>query len=270
MSKGTTQPAHWPSAYPRFAAGLPDTRLDAGDYTVRFARDEQDLDSILRLRFEVFNLELGEGLDESYATGQDRDRFDPGCHHLLVVDRSADSVVGTYRMMTETMARDCGGFYSDDEFDLSGLPLEVTADAVEVGRACVARAHRNRQVLFLLWRGLAAYLIWNRKRYLFGCCSLTSQDPLEGWRVMAYLAANDQVHPRWRVRTRPGWECSGEAAVPTAPGEIELPRLFNLYLRYGARVCGGPALDRGFKTIDYLVLLDRHELDEHSRGMFFR
>ena len=40
-----------------------------------------------RLRFNVFNVEMGEGLSCSYSTGLDRDRFDPVCDHLIVENR---------------------------------------------------------------------------------------------------------------------------------------------------------------------------------------
>ena len=40
-------------------------------------------------------------------------------------------------------------------------------------------------------------------------------------------------------------------------------------MRYGAQVCGPPAIDRTFKTIDYLVLLDVSGLDGVTRALFF-
>jgi len=40
-------------------------------------------------------------------------------------------------------------------------------------------------------------------------------------------------------------------------------------MRYGARVCSRPALDRQFKTIDFLVLFDVKAMDGQSRKMFF-
>ena len=232
-----------------------------------------ELQAIQKLRFEVFNLELGEGLDESYETGIDHDRFDPVCHHLMVTDRDTTEVVGTYRMQTGEMADRYEGFYSADEFELASLPPELLADSIEIGRACVARESRNRQVLFLLWKGLAAYLSHNRKRYLFGCCSLTSQDPAEGKRVLEYLRAEGQVHPDYHVAACRGWECvppADELAAGCKPEPVKLPKLFKLYLRYGAKVCGEPALDPFFKTIDYLALFDLHELDAISRRTFFK
>jgi putative hemolysin len=258
-------------AYPVFSESLPDVPIARGRYSLRFARSPEELESIQRLRFEVFNLELGEGLDESYATGRDEDRFDPVCHHLMVLN-STGEVIGTYRMQTNQMAARHGGYYSADEFDLTHLPSRVTDDAVEIGRACVAKPHRNRHVLFLLWRGLAAYMSHNHKRYLFGCCSLTSQDPAEGKRVMDYLAAEGHVHPTIDVPPQPDWRCydGTVGAEPSADDqEVELPKLFSLYLRYRAKVCGAPALDRYFKTIDYLVLFDLEDLSAESRATFF-
>src|ERR1700760_312779 len=46
-----------------------------GRYRGRLARDGNDRIAACRLRFNVFNLELGEGLSSSYSTGLDRDRF---------------------------------------------------------------------------------------------------------------------------------------------------------------------------------------------------
>lgn len=257
--------------YPVFAGLLPPTDIDEGRYRLGFARDTGQLEAIQRLRFEVFNLELQEGLEESFESGLDRDRFDPVCHHLIVTERKSGAVVGTYRMQTSEMAAAHEGFYSTGEFRIEQLPDEVLEQAVEVGRACVAREHRNRMVLFLLWKGLAAYMRSVRKRFLFGCCSLTSQDPVVGKLAMQTLEADGRVHPEIRLPAQPGWACYEEGfEIPAERrGErFELPRLFRTYLRYGARVVSEPALDREFKTIDYLVLFDLERLDPASRAMF--
>jgi putative hemolysin len=79
-------------------------------------------------------------------------------------------------------------------------------------------------------------------------------------------------HPSCRIAPQPGWECYDEGFCLSAADRerpVDLPRLFSLYLRYGAKVCGPPAIDRFFKTIDYLVLLDINELDEQTRRMYF-
>ena len=256
-------------ARPEFHTLIPNLQIGEGRYVARFARTTEELFAALKLRFEVFNLELGEGLEASFLTGRDMDEFDERCHHLIVVDtENQDRVVGTYRMQTSDMARAETGFYSNVEFELSKLPPEVLSDSIELGRACVAKDHRNTAVLFLLWRGLAAYLMHNRKRYLFGCCSLTSQDPRDGLRVMRFLERNGQIYPLFNVTTQPGFECIAEKDA-LVDHEVRLPKLFQIYMRYGARVCSQPALDRQFKTIDFLVLFDVEAMGEQSRKMFF-
>ncbi|MGE0554204.1 MAG: GNAT family N-acetyltransferase [Gemmatimonadales bacterium] len=258
------------AAYPIAQASLPGDEVEAGSYLVRFARESSDLDALLRLRYQVFNLELGEGLDSSHLSGRDEDELDARFHHLLIVSRKTDEVVGTYRMQTGEMARSGAGFYSDQEFDLSLLPDAVVADAVEIGRACVAREHRNGRVLHLLWRGLALYLTWNRKRYLFGCCSVNSQDPEVGLAVHAHLETIDAVHRDVRVMPRPGYECRRVGPPTASPPASHVPALFQTYLALGAKACGPPAIDRDFKTIDWLVMLDVGRIDPATHRAFFR
>jgi putative hemolysin len=38
------------------------------------------------------------------------------------------------------------------------------------------------------------------------------------------------------------------------------PRLLRAYLNIGAKVCAAPAMDREFKTIDFLTLMDLQNL----------
>src|SRR5262249_29998744 len=152
---------------------------------------------------------------------------------------------------------------------LSCLPPGVLDGSVELGRACIHKEHRNTNVLFLLWKGIATYVAQNHKKYLFGCCSLTSQDPDEGERVFRFLAASGHLHPLFRVFPRSGFECegSGNLAADSRLGTA-IPRLFRAYLRFGAEVCGPPAIDRAFKTIDFFVLFDVDTMDRKVHGMF--
>ncbi len=255
--------------YPLLPELIPDEVVREGRYEMRFARNRHELDAVLRLRFEVFNLELGEGLEESYETGRDVDDFDAICHHLIVVEHETGDIVGTYRLQTNAMAKAHRGFYSSTEFDLDGLPKAVIEDAVELGRACVALAHRNTYVLFLLWRGLATYIRINAKRYLFGCCSLTSQDPVEARAVMAYLEKRGHLHPRLIVEPREDCRCYPANTPLDRRFRVKIPRLFRTYLRHGAKVCGPPAIDRQFKTIDYLVIFDVETMTEKQIRTFF-
>jgi putative hemolysin len=51
--------------------------------------------------------------------------------------------------------------------------------------------------------------------------------------------------------------------------DLKIPKLFATYLGIGARVCSTPAIDRRFKTIDFFVVLDIHQMDERTRRLFF-
>jgi putative hemolysin len=115
---------------------------------------------------------------------------------------------------------------------------------------------------------LAEYLVWNRKQFLFGCCSLTTQDPAVGLSVHRHLESIGAVHPAWSVCPVPGYGC--EVDTGTALPVPHVPALFQSYLHLGAKVLGPPAVDRLFKTIDWLVILDTREIDSATYRTFFR
>lgn len=214
----------------------------------------------------MFNLELDEGLQSSYATGLDQDEFDAHCDHLIVEHVPSGNIIGTYRMQDRRMADAGAGFYSANEFQLARLGEDVLASAVELGRACIDVEHRNTRVLFLLWRGLAAYMVAGGHRYFFGCCSLTSRDARDGTTLFNKLRAQGAVDDARLVDVTRGFLCDSDIDDPALAPKI--PKLMRLYIAYGARIVSPPALDREFGTIDFLALFDLHTLNEQARGMF--
>jgi len=249
---------------------IPPFEIKEARYAVRLARTPDEVDAALRLRFEVFNVELGEGLDASFITGRDEDKFDANCHHLIVLEIESNAVVGTYRLQTLEMAGITSNFYCAGEFELENLPPSVLAQSLEIGRACIAREHRNTRVLFLLWKGLTAYAREMHKRYLFGCCSLTSQNPVDGLKAERLLQRENHFHSDFYLFPRANYDCRAEnfSADYNIPENFELPKLFRTYLRFGANVCSQPAIDRDFKTIDFFVIFDLAAMDEKYRRMF--
>jgi putative hemolysin len=233
-------------------------------YRLRLSASPADLHAAQALRFQVFNLELQEGLAASYGTQRDADHFDAQCDHLLVEETGQGLVVGTYRMQTGLQAAAGHGYYSAQEFDFS--PYEpLRPHLLELGRACILQGHRSLAVLSLLWRGVAAYAREHNARWLIGCSSLTSQDPALGW-AAARLLEPHLVAPELRTVPLPAYTLPApgpeEAVVGSPP---KLPRLLAAYLSLGAQICGPPALDREFKTIDFLTLMDLDALPERVR-----
>ena len=238
----------------------------AGTYRTRLATSAADLEAAQRLRFEVFNLELNEGLDSAYLSGLDQDRYDDACDHLIVEEIESTRVVGTYRLQTGALAAAHQGYYSEQEFDFS--PFEpIRCELVELGRACVHRDHRKMNVLNLLWRGITHYARERGARFLIGCSSLTSQEPALGHAMFRNLCGGHLVARPFRTSPVPRY-----ALPPAVPhsGNQSIPRLLRAYLSLGARICGPPALDPDFKTIDFLTFLDLEALAPAVQNHFFQ
>jgi putative hemolysin len=234
-------------------------------FSVGMAQTLEDVMECQRLRYLVFNCELGEGLDSSARTGLDRDRFDFICDHLMVRDTFTGELAGTYRMQSGYRAKGNLGYYGEEFFDFS--PFEtMRAQVLELGRACVRDDYRHTNVLHMLWRGIARYANSCGARYLIGCSSISSQDEDEGMALYETLREKYLVAPALRTNPMNGHQCksNGSPAAPPRP-----PRLFRAYLDISARVCGPPAIDREFKTIDFLTLVDLHTLPDRVRKRFF-
>src|ERR687895_2377895 len=120
------------------------------DFEVKIASEKSEIEQAQRLRFEVFNLELNKGLKSSYTRGLDVDEFDSYCDHLLVRDLESRDVVGTYRLMRGSQAREHIGFYSEKEFDLSQIKL-LDGELMELGRSCARKDFRDRALIALMW-----------------------------------------------------------------------------------------------------------------------
>jgi putative hemolysin len=233
-------------------------------YATRLARSMEDIRAAQSLRFQVFNLELNEGLEQSYATGLDEDPFDAVCDHLIVEHLPSANIVGTYRLQTGHNAAAHLGYYCAQEFEFQAFePLR--GEMIELGRACVHPQHRNLVVLGLLWKSIAEYARRHGGRYLFGCSSITSQDPAVGASAYADLCRKHLAHPEWRTRPLAAYDCS---LSELASEPVKIPKLLRAYLTLGANICGPPALDRQFKTIDFLTLLDLDALPPLARQRF--
>jgi putative hemolysin len=234
------------------------------DYSARLARTAAEMRAAQALRFQVFNLELNEGLDQAHATGLDEDPFDIVCDHLIVEHKPSGTIIGTYRLQTGTEAGMRRGYYCEQEFEFRVFE-PVRRQLIELGRACVHRDHRNLVVLGLLWKGIGDYAKERGGRYLVGCSSITSQDPAVGASAFAELCRRHLAPSAFRTRPLPAYDCS---LSHLADEPVKIPKLLRAYLSLGAKICGPPALDRQFKTIDFLTLLDLETLHPLVRAKF--
>lgn len=234
-------------------------------YVTRLAKNAGELRQAQALRYQVFNVELSEGLAESVALGLDIDRYDAACDHLLVIDSFDDAVVGTYRLQTGERAQQFFGYYCEREFDLA--PFEsLRPQVLELGRACVHADHRSFAVLNALWRAIALYAREHGARYLIGCSSLTSQDESIG--AASYLQLQQHLAPEpLRTRPQPAYACD---LTVVAKLPLKIPKLLAAYLALGVTICGPPAIDREFKTIDFLTLFDLEQVRSDATSGWMR
>ncbi len=242
--------------------------IDRGEYFIKTADNEEELDQALRLRHEVFIEEL---LGRRGIFGVDMDRFDGKCDHLIVKEKSTGRCLGTYRLISDLY---CDGFYSASEFNL-GRVSGLDGVKLEVGRVCIAREHRGNNMMGLLWEGIYHYMQLIKARYVFGCSSIMTTDRVDiaiAHRYLAergYLTSALDVAPRKKYRLP---TLHADMSVLPSTDDIPdraqriVPRLLEDYFKFGARVCGEPALDRAFRCADYFTILDLHNLNESYRN----
>jgi len=183
----------------------------------------------------------------------------------MVRDLETGKLVGTYRLQTGEVAGRNLGYYGNQIFDFS-VYEPIRRDLLELGRACVHIDFRNIMVLHALWKGIAIYATRHEARYLFGCSSISSQDENLGVAMFASLKDKYLAPLALCTLPQPGYTCqsSGAPVQVTRP-----PRLFRAYLEISGRICGPPAIDREFKTIDFLTVVDLAKLPDRVRTRFF-
>jgi putative hemolysin len=221
-----------------------------GTLTVSLARSQSEIREAQRLRYKVFAEEMGARLNNREA-GIDSDMYDPWCDHLIARDRHTGRVVGTYRMLTGGKARQLGGFYADEEFDLTRLE-HLRGQIVEVGRTCVHRDYRNGTVISSMWAGVIQYAARHGYHYLIGCASISMADG-GAMASNVHYALQKRCASPVEYRVFPRLDLPLRRARPIE--DVEIPTLLKGYERLGAYVCGAPAWDPDFNTADLLTML---------------
>ncbi|BAZ69468.1 MAG: GNAT family N-acetyltransferase [Pelatocladus maniniholoensis HA4357-MV3] len=229
--------------------------LQSAKYILKLASTEAELESILRLRFEVFNIEQGLGLATSNVSQMDRDKFDAVFHHFMLISKETKKTIGTYRLQTYTMASEAFGFYAAKEYNLNDIPDLIIKASVEIGRVCIAREHRNLQALLLLYQGLLNYLNLSGNQYCFGCTLLPTLCPVQAACTYNYFQQNNLMHSSILVYPNAEYLLELPQQYPDS-SDVEIPNILQVYFNMGAKICSLPAVYRQFKVIDFLTILD--------------
>lgn len=251
--------------------------INFSNFEVRLARSPLEIEAAAALRYRVFYEEMmATPNPEMSARRLDVDEFDRICDHLLVIDLEAGApfpcVVGTYRLLRRAKALRHQRFYTEQEYDLTPL-LHYPGEIVELGRSCVDVAYRNRGVMQLLWRGLAAYVFHHDIDVMFGCASFPGTAPELLASSLSYLhyyhPAPKMLQPRAHGHCYVEMNRMPRSAIDVSSALSALPPLIKGYLRVGGVVGDGAVIDRQFNTTDVCMIVKTDNLskkyDRHYR-----
>ncbi len=246
-------------------------------FILKLAQSHNDVIAAQRLRYRVFVRELGAaGPSVDHILNRESDDFDAVYDHLILIDRrldpaTQDHVVGVYRLLRSDVAQ--GNFYSASEFDLSPL-LASGRKLLELGRSCVDTRYRGGVAMYLLWNGLADYVLEHRIEILFGVASYHGTDTGAIAQSLSYLNRYHLAPREARVRVCPQHyqrlDLVPDAQIDRIAALAQTPPLIKAYLRLGGTIGDGAYIDHNFNTIDVCLLMDTARMSERHKRAYTR
>jgi putative hemolysin len=258
---------HRPAEYFQSVSQPKPPEAERGALLVSWAKHQDEVRQVQRLRYQIFADEMGARLKTS-VPGHDIDLFDNYCEHLLVRDEITREVVGTYRLLTPVQAKRVGSTYSDLEFDLTRL-RSLRERMVELGRSCVHPDYRTGGVIMALWGALAEFMVRNKLDTMIGCASI----PM----LHNGVACGDVAASIWQQLKATHLAPIEHHVRPRLPLPVEQldsslvvepPALIKGYLRLGAKILGAPAWDPDFNTADLPMMMRINDLPPRYRKHF--
>jgi hypothetical protein len=260
----------------------------SGQFLVQYAHAAQIpwcLQEIGRLRELTFRA-VGEGTGKS----SDIDLFDSYYLHLFVWDRTAEAIVGAYRMgLADEVVSRYGkrGLYTQSLFRYGPRLLQVLNPAIELGRSFVRTEYqRSFSALMLLWRGIGRFVLRSpRYAVLFGPVSISSSySPLSRRLIVDFLRTHSieaglSRHVKPRRPFRPGRLLPRDEPGYAGLGDIEdlsraiagiehdgkgVPILLRHYLKLGGRLLGFNADNLFSDALDGLIMIDLRSSDPRT------
>lgn len=242
------------------------------DYEVRLARNKEERKQVRQLRYAAFVEEEGASVTEEQKNlREEYDSYDRFADYMCVLHNGR--VVGTYRIIDRAAAEKMGGFYTENEFNISKIK-KVNGNIAEMSRACVAREYReNALVMRMLWAGLSEYVLRRKILVLFGVASWAGDKPVESAQAISYLYYNHLSPLRLRATVLPEKFAEGvnpklsqmnilpRAFVDEVDARAQMTPLVKGYLRLGATFGRGVFVDKPFHSYDVFVMLETRNID---------
>ncbi|MDZ4845106.1 MAG: GNAT family N-acyltransferase [Chitinophagales bacterium] len=153
-----------------------DLLVSQGNFNVYLVESYQIPNVLLEiglLREKTFR-EAGEGANKE----RDIDKYDAYYKQLIIWDKNDSSIAGGYRIgMGDTIMEAFGidGFYLSSLFNINHPFGTILSKSLELGRSYIISEYQKQRLpLYLLWKGILAFLIKNPQyQYLIGPLSIS-------------------------------------------------------------------------------------------------
>jgi putative hemolysin len=249
------------------------------DYEVRLTRTKEERKQVRQLRYEVFCLEENaSATEEQKNLGEEYDSYDTYADYMAVFHNN--KIVGTYRIIDREAAEKMGGFYTEEEFNISKIK-RVNGNIAEMSRACVKQEYReNGLVMRLLWAGLCEYVVKRKVVILFGVPSFVGTNPAMSAQAISYLYYNhlspshlratvlkEKIDPSVDPRMTQ-MNILPRAFIDDDEARKQMTPLIKGYLRLGATFGRGVFIDKPFGTYDVFVMLQTKDVDKTYQKHF--
>ena len=145
---------------------------------------------------------------------------------------------------------------------------------LELGRSCVNIHHRGGVALYMMWNGLAEYVIKNKIDVLFGVASFHGTDANAIAHALSFLHHNHLAPENLQVRAlgknRIEMDILPISEVNRMIALKQLPPLIKAYIRLGGFVGCGASLDSDFNTIDVCLVMDTQRMLDKYKSMYLK
>ena len=233
-------------------------------FYVKLADSKNEIKSAQKLRYQVFFSERNKkkifNIDNFR---KDSDKYDNYCDHIVVIHKkskfSKNKIVGTYRLLKQSVAENKSGFYSSEEYNLTKLlNSNKYLNMLELSRSCISKDFRNKNVLQLMWKEIYKYIENNKVDAMFGTASFLDTNLYKLSNQLIYLnhshkMPNDiMVNALDKCRAKIDYTRNIKMNLKLVKS---LPTLIKGYLKLNAYIGDGAVVDHKFKTTDIFVFL---------------
>lgn len=263
--------------------------LQQGQFEVYWAAHHQIPKLVLQiavLREYTFR-KVGEGTNKPLDT----DEFDIYYKHLFVWDAVNHKIAGAYRIgLGNEILNLYGpkGFYTRSLFKFSEAFHPILQQTAELGRSFVTPEYQQKPLpLFLLWRGILAYLKTQPTlRYILGPVSISNQYSKVSKSLMVeYIKTNHYneelaqlIKPKKEFKptlrkidsesllnaSKNDMKLFDKIIADIEPNHFTIPILLKKYLKQNAQIIGFNVDPKFSQALDGLMILDLNQLPDET------